>query len=123
VFDWDEYLQLAEELHERDSDFLREASKRTAISRAYYAAFHEALQYAPNRVQSAPRDKHRKLIDHYKQAPTQTERTVGRQLERLRDNRNAADYEDRIGGPGQSIFKADQSIHLCRKICSALADL
>lgn len=123
MFDWDEYLQLAEELHERDSDFLREAGERTAISRAYYAAFHEALQYAPNRVRNAPRDKHRKLIDHYKQAPTQTERAVGRQLERLRDNRNAADYEDRIGGPGQSMFKADQSIHLCREICSALADL
>lgn len=123
MFDWDEYLQLAEDLHERNSDALREASERTAISRAYYAAFHEALRCAPNRVRNARRDQHRTLIDHYKQAPTQTERAVGRQLERLRDNRNAADYEDRIGGPGQSMFKADQSIHLCREICSALADL
>lgn len=123
MFDWEEYRQLAEKLHERDSDALREASERTAISRAYYAAFHEALRYAPRRVQNARRDKHRRLIDHYKQAPSETERAVGRQLERLRDNRNAADYEDKIGGPGQSMFKADQSIHLCREIRAALADL
>lgn len=123
MFDWDEYLQLAEELHESDSPSVGEASERTATSRAYYAAFHRALEYAPKRVRTARRDKHRKLIDHYKKGHSKTERAVGRQLEMLRDNRNAADYEDDIGGPAQSVFKAGESIHLCKKICSALADL
>jgi len=121
VFDWDEYFQLAEELHESDS--LQEASERTATSRAYYAAFHRALQYAPRRVRNARRDQHRKLIDHYKSGPSQRERTVGRQLEMLRDNRNAADYGTNIGGPGQSVFKAEESLQLYRKICSTLAEL
>jgi hypothetical protein len=41
----------------------------------------------------------------------------------LRDNRNAADYGTNIGGPGQSVFKAEESLQLYRKICSTLAEL
>jgi uncharacterized protein (UPF0332 family) len=123
VFAWDDYLQLAEELHESDSTSVTEARERTATSRAYYAAFHRALEHAPKRIKTAQRDKHRKLIDHYKKGYTETERAVGRKLKMLRDNRNAADYDADIGGAGQSVFKAGESIHLCKEICSALADL
>lgn len=35
MFDWEEYLELAKFLNRRDD----EASKRSAISRAYYASF------------------------------------------------------------------------------------
>jgi hypothetical protein len=38
-FDWNSYFTLAEELANRDD----EASKRTSVSRAYYAAFHDAM--------------------------------------------------------------------------------
>jgi hypothetical protein len=37
-FDWNDFLTLAEELAARDD----QASKRTAISRAYYSVFHAA---------------------------------------------------------------------------------
>ena len=41
-FDWNEYLSLATTLSEKAD----EASQRTAISRAYYAAFHAATLHA-----------------------------------------------------------------------------
>jgi hypothetical protein len=39
AFDWNNFLNLAEELSRRPD----EASKRTSVSRAYYSAFHDAL--------------------------------------------------------------------------------
>ena len=41
-FSWREYLRLASELAERKSE---EASIRSAVSRAYYAAFHTAANH------------------------------------------------------------------------------
>src|SRR5580704_12360231 len=41
-FDWNNYFKLAEELAQRNE----EAAKRTAISRAYYSAFHDAMARA-----------------------------------------------------------------------------
>lgn len=43
LFNWEDYLLLAESLVQ--AQMLSEASKRTAISRAYYAAFHIASSY------------------------------------------------------------------------------
>lgn len=123
MFDWEEYLQLAEDLHEQEEDTPQEAEDRSAISRAYYAAFHDALQHAPHSIQSARSKKHRKLIDHYEAGHTSEEREVGRLLGTLRDNRNAADYDADVGGPAQCSYKADASIHLSKKISSKLADL
>jgi len=123
VFDWDDYLQLAEELHDQDDSTPQEAEERSAISRAYYAAFHDALQRAPRSIQEARSRKHQKLIEHYKSGYTPKEQEVGRLLDTLRDNRNAADYDVDIGGPTQCAYKADTSIHLSRKISSKLSDL
>lgn len=123
MFDWEDYLQLAENLHEREGSAPQEAQERTAISRAYYAAFHDALQHAPPRVRNARRKKHQKLIDHYEAGHTSEEQKVGRLLGALRDNRNKADYEAEIGGPAQCAFKADSSIHLSKKISSKLSEI
>jgi hypothetical protein len=41
-FDWFEYLQLADELGER----AEEGALRSAISRAYYYVYHQALERA-----------------------------------------------------------------------------
>lgn len=123
MFNWDDYLQLAEELHEQEDSNPQEAEERSAISRAYYAAFHDALQYAPARIQETRSKKHQKLIDYYEGRRTQEEQEVGRLLESLRDNRNAADYDTDIGGPGQCVYKANASIHLSKKIMAKLSDL
>jgi uncharacterized protein (UPF0332 family) len=42
VFEWIDFLELAEDLAARQHD---EAAARTAISRAYYAAFHAGRGY------------------------------------------------------------------------------
>jgi hypothetical protein len=45
-FDWEEFLDLAEELVRRRGD---PAAERTAISRAYHAAFHRAGEHVVRR--------------------------------------------------------------------------
>ncbi|MDP9364247.1 MAG: hypothetical protein M3Q10_08485 [Chloroflexota bacterium] len=42
MFDWDEFLALAERLNVQGAD---EATQRTIISRAYYAAYHAASTF------------------------------------------------------------------------------
>lgn len=59
TFDWTEFLKLARELQERADDadlpFAPEAAKRTAVSRAYYAAFCHARNYAEKGLASSLR--------------------------------------------------------------------
>jgi hypothetical protein len=45
-FDWEEFLDLAEELVRRRGDV---GAERTAVSRAYYAAFHRAGEHYARR--------------------------------------------------------------------------
>ena len=123
MFDWEDYLKLAEDLHEEGEDPPQEAHERTAISRAYYAAFHKALMHAPPRIQDTRKEKHRKVIEHYEAGHSSKEREIGRLLGALRDNRNKADYEEDIGGLSQCVFKADNSIHLSKEIRSKLSDI
>lgn len=88
AFDWTKFLALAEILSQRPDD---EAAARSAVSRAYYAAFHVARdEIDPNRDRAARRGS-----DHGRVAEL-----VGRmdleaalQLRRLRNQRNAADYD------------------------------
>jgi len=53
-FDWQEYLLLARELSQRSG----EAALRSAISRAYYAAFCTACNYLRQRGESIPDSEH-----------------------------------------------------------------
>ncbi len=52
MFVWTDYLVLAERLAARDAD---EAALRTAISRAYYAAYHRASTYVRANILVPPR--------------------------------------------------------------------
>jgi len=122
-FDWKDYHSLANELYGGQGNSSDEAANRSAISRAYYAAFHEALQHAPARIsKSKSGSKHQQLIRHYK-AGDKRERQVGRFLETLRDNRNAADYDSDIGGPRQCAFKAQHSLHLTDQVYNTLSEM
>jgi hypothetical protein len=50
-FDWVEFLALANDLRGRlGALYSEEAANRTAVSRAYYAAFCHARNYAENRT-------------------------------------------------------------------------
>ena len=96
-FDWKEYLALAQFLQQHAaSTSVQEAAFRSAISRAYYAAFCHARNYARDRHGLALRytgDDHYLVKQHFS---TRRERGVGHKLTRLREWRNKCDYEDAI---------------------------
>ena len=96
TFDWSSYYSLAQELaNQANNSELQEARWRSAISRAYYAVFHEAKNYLQTRVYSnrvfPTKDVHEFVISEFKRLD-QTHYKVGIFLERLRLARNKADY-------------------------------
>jgi uncharacterized protein (UPF0332 family) len=104
TFDWREYLTLAENLYTNSHNFPnQEACFRVAISRAYYAAFCTARNYAKkydHLILRKTGEDHRIVKDHYSFAnDSNTEqqrkrRQIGINLDRLRNLRNKADYDD-----------------------------
>ena len=97
-FDWSEYLDLAQELAgQATSPSSQEAKLRSAISRAYYAAFCTARNHLRDREKhSIPRggQAHPYVRDQFKQSPDKVRKKVGENLNRLRIQRNKADYDD-----------------------------
>jgi uncharacterized protein (UPF0332 family) len=100
TFDWYQYLVLAECLYDnRDTFPDREVCLRAAISKAYYAAFCSARNYARDfdrLVLDESAQDHGSVKKHYICAPDPKNRQVGNSLDRLRDSRNQADYSDSI---------------------------
>jgi uncharacterized protein (UPF0332 family) len=100
MFDWYQYLVLAEYLYDnRDTFPDREACLRAAISKAYYAAFCSARNYARDfdrLVLDESAQDHGSVKKHYIRAPDPKNRQIGNSLDRLRDSRNQADYSDSI---------------------------
>jgi uncharacterized protein (UPF0332 family) len=100
TFDWYQYLVLAEYLYDnRDTFPDREACLRAAISKAYYATFCSARNYARDfdrLVLDETAQDHGSVKKHYIRAPDPKNRQVGNSLDRLRDSRNQADYSDEI---------------------------
>jgi uncharacterized protein (UPF0332 family) len=100
-FNWSDFLTLARELVGRkvrpyDS---REAKARSAISRAYYAAFIEArnfLRDKEGKEASATDHPHAFVIDNFRKNTNPTRRRIGDKLDELRRYRRYADYQDRL---------------------------
>lgn len=95
MFDWGELLSLAQELAGRSGD---QAAARSAVSRAYYASFHQAKKYLLAIDTSVHLPKHggahEQVPEHLKQpGRTRTERSAATRLERLKRQRKWADYE------------------------------
>ncbi len=90
AFDWLEFLNLAEQLS-RNAD---EASQRSAISRAYYFAFHAANNRAVANNYRRPDDgtAHNSLWSHYERNVNPDCRRVAFLGKRLHEKRVRADY-------------------------------
>lgn len=90
-FEWEHYLHLAQRLAQEDD----EASQRSAISRAYYAAFHTARKYVekahPEVSLRQHGVEHGAIWDHLKLGSSR-EPVIGQQGDRLRQARVKADY-------------------------------
>jgi len=89
MFNWNDFLVVAEHL----SVLSDEGSKRSAISRAYYCAYHHALLLlASSGVEISARGSfHQNTWDALRNQGG-TRETIGRQGNKLRKLRNLADY-------------------------------
>lgn len=121
---WFDYIVLAERLvGERD-----EASKRTAVSRAYYGALNASRLWLDTNV--APIERHRvhaKVWGAFRTAGGYAPTRAGREWElvadlgdKLRVLRNRADYDDSFAGLEHDAVEA---VGVAKRIVAILADL
>jgi len=108
-FDWTGYLDLAESLAGLAGD---EAAQRSAISRAYYAAFHRGRDFLDRKTPTVPRDgsahvevRNRLAVDS---------RGVAQDLRRLHGWRKNADYDDIC--PFVIATQATTAVSLARRV-------
>lgn len=96
-FDWKTYLEVSEMLVKHQITGLEEACLRSAISRAYYAAFGTANSYLKKQGTTIPAiDTHKFLRSEFKKSPDTIKKKIGNNLERLWRDRKDADYNDAI---------------------------
>ena len=118
-FDWRDYLGLARALARQGNlGYFTEAVQRTIVSRAYYAAFCFARNYAEARLgfqRAGGAEDHQNLREHFRQVG---QTLLASRLNRLRSLRNDCDYKDQVANIGQyvqnAIQVADQVIQGCR---------
>lgn len=89
MFDWDDYLALAEDLAARPRN---EAAGRSAISRAYYATFHERRGYLVRA--GIPFDRGRNAHKQVRNEIRKQSEKIADDLERLHAWRKEADYDN-----------------------------
>jgi uncharacterized protein (UPF0332 family) len=109
-FDWAEYLRLAEELAQRPDD---EAAHRSAISRAYYAAFGRACTHLMQ--QSLPvspgEGSHKRIWESFSRLG-RTYGGVQHNGNRLLRRRVIADYQADQASSRQDAVSASKNILL-----------
>jgi uncharacterized protein (UPF0332 family) len=89
MFSWKDFLKVAEDLSLSSQD---EAKRRTAISRAYYAAFCAARKHLND--ESITENIHRNVINAYQYSQNKDEKMIGWKLDLIRKHRVTADYFD-----------------------------
>ena len=105
MFDWADFLTLAKQLR-ANSD---EASKRSAISRAYYAAFGESRIWLENRARIAvPKHgrAHDIVWDEFQRRGDRNSVHIAQTGRRLKDKRRRADYEQHVKDIGSLVQPA-----------------
>jgi hypothetical protein len=106
-FEWIEYLRLAQSLKDRNTNYTEEAGYRSAVSRAYYAAFCHAIYFVSDYFGEKlieecvyPGQIHGKLEEFFRQRGRRRERwaamNVADKLKDLREWRKVCDY-DKVG--------------------------
>lgn len=119
-FDWSEYLTLAQALADAASASASpKAHRRTAISRAYYAAFIQArnrlrdIEHRP-----VPRlNVHEYIIQQFKYSRDHRRHRIGNDLSILRNQRTKVDYDNIV--PNLPAL-TDQSLGRARRIITLL---
>ena len=124
-FDWADYLCLASALQEDPAcPGPEEACLRSAISRAYYAAYRRASDFAEMEEGFIPTRHgvdHSRLQDHFRDQPDKTHKKVYSSLNRLSRNRAKADYASTYAGSLAS--QAQSAVDLARNLLNSLDSL
>ena len=107
AFDWKEYLDLARFLQgEIEINYSQESAYRSAVSRAYYAAFCHSRNYArtfENFVPSGRPKDHTDIRGHFR---NKGRPGIASELDDLRTWRNSCDYDDTVGDLPQKLKSA-----------------
>lgn len=94
AFNWREYLDLAKCMAGKGISYTEDAALRCATSKAYFAAYCYARNYAIINLGFIPKNNyedHARVKDHFK---INEMVWVARALTTLRDWRNSCDYDD-----------------------------
>jgi uncharacterized protein (UPF0332 family) len=125
MFDWQNYLILADELNKlshqttTQNNISKEALRRCAVSRAYYAAFWQATRFVEQKEKSyryEPGHGHDSLVSALKRH----NQAIGKDLHSLKIRRHKADYDAQ-----DTTFNERQTnldLTLARKIIDGLVD-
>jgi hypothetical protein len=107
-------------IQQQQRPYSEEAAKRSAVSRAYYAAFCHARNYAVSKhgYVTTGMDDHASLREFFKK---NKHAGIANDLNQLRNNRNDCDYRNQIFANTASQFMFTQSMHLARKILTKLS--
>lgn len=122
-FNWSEYLTLARQLAGKETNPASEEAKlRAAASRAYYAAFIKARNFLRDGdgLVIPRKSTHQYVIKQFKSSPDRARKKIGRRLERLRDYRVLADYQDAVS---ELPDKTEEALTLARRIIAGLDGL
>ena len=119
MFTWSDFLGLADELAGRFGD---EAAERTAIGRAYYAAFNAARDYLVRTGASIPQagQAHVLVWDRFHAGPDPVHRRIADRGRNLRKRRGRADYDAVYP---QVSRDARASVVMARRLLADLASL
>ena len=113
-FNWGEYLNVSRHLENQSRqpnqslDFV-EACQRAAVSRAYYAAFCTARNYAQAQMGYTPTktgDDHKNVRELFRQHPYLYMRKVFTNLKRLSRLRKECDYDDTVDNLSKKLQEA-----------------
>src|SRR5438067_417291 len=106
-FDWNEFLLVAQELSAvaPTSPPSDEARQRSAISRAYYAAFHACLAKLGSKVPSY-QNSHIAVVEYFLHNQNRAYKDIGMRLNMLLLDRRNADYERDVPRIGWLVHKA-----------------
>ncbi len=127
TFDWEEFLDVAQKLSalaEEEQGQAREALRRTAISRAYYAAFCSTAIWLRRNYPKHPLPEggeiHRGVIEFFEWHREDEFKQVGALLDRMRKRRNLADYRTLLKDSEQLL---ERNIFDANRVLNALAGL
>jgi len=125
IFDWADYLKLAEALQANpDVPGPREASLRAATSRAYYAAFKCVVNFAMSegfqpKYTGEDHGSIRKHFRDYQPNNSDIRGKISTELGRIYDNRCRADYDNELTRTSPNAL-ADLTIKTAQRVLEKL---